>query len=174
MGFSRQEYWSGFPFLLQGDLPDTGIKPVFPVTPALAGRFFTTEPPMDTIKRTNMWITGVPEGEEKNEAESSFEELIAEKFPNPGKHFDIQVCRAQRPPNRLKHWSLYWISHTSPCLCGQLLEDYCDPSMLSRFLWFFIFFEDLHCYLHICSHLQSSPPVFTNWLQGRNTFHHPC
>ena len=54
MEFSRQEYWSGFPFLLRGDLPDTGIKPVSPVTPALAGRFLTTEPPMDTIKRTNM------------------------------------------------------------------------------------------------------------------------
>ena len=28
-----------------GDLPDPGIKPASPATPALAGRFFTTEPP---------------------------------------------------------------------------------------------------------------------------------
>ena len=42
MGFSRQEYWSGLPFLSPGDLPKPGIKPV---SPALAGRFFTTEPP---------------------------------------------------------------------------------------------------------------------------------
>ena len=42
MGFSRKEYWSGFPFLPPGDLPDLGIKPV---SPALAGRFFTTEMP---------------------------------------------------------------------------------------------------------------------------------
>ena len=28
MGFSRQEYWSGFPFPPPGDLPDPGIKPV--------------------------------------------------------------------------------------------------------------------------------------------------
>ena len=28
-GFSSQEYWSGLPFLLPGDLPDTGIKPSF-------------------------------------------------------------------------------------------------------------------------------------------------
>ena len=27
MGFSRQEYWNGFPFPSPGDLPDTGIKP---------------------------------------------------------------------------------------------------------------------------------------------------
>ena len=42
MGFSRQEYWSGLPFPSPGDLPDPGIKPA---SPALAGRFFTTEPP---------------------------------------------------------------------------------------------------------------------------------
>ena len=28
-----------------GDLPDPGIKPTSPVCPALADRFFTTEPP---------------------------------------------------------------------------------------------------------------------------------
>ena len=42
MGFPRQEHWSGLPFPSPEDLPDPGIKPVFP---ALAGRFFTTEPP---------------------------------------------------------------------------------------------------------------------------------
>ena len=42
MGFSKQEYWSGLPFLSPGDLPDPRIKFV---SPALAGRFFTTEPP---------------------------------------------------------------------------------------------------------------------------------
>ena len=32
-------------FLLQGDIPNPRIKPKFPVSPALAGGFFTTEPP---------------------------------------------------------------------------------------------------------------------------------
>ena len=45
MGFSRQGYWSGLPCPPAGDLPDPGIKPSFPVSPALAGRFFTGEPP---------------------------------------------------------------------------------------------------------------------------------
>ena len=27
MGLSRQEYWSGLPFPLPGDLPDPGIQP---------------------------------------------------------------------------------------------------------------------------------------------------
>ena len=42
MGFPKQEYWSGFPFPSLGDLLGPGIKLV---SPALAGRFFTTEPP---------------------------------------------------------------------------------------------------------------------------------
>ena len=42
LGFSRQEYWCGLPFLSPGDLPVPGIEPV---SPAMVGRFFTTEPP---------------------------------------------------------------------------------------------------------------------------------
>ena len=41
MGFSRQEYWSMLPFPSPGDLPILGIKPESPVSPALAGKFFT-------------------------------------------------------------------------------------------------------------------------------------
>ena len=47
MGFSRQEYWSGLPFPSPGNLPDPGIEPS---PPALAGGFFTTEPPEKPIK----------------------------------------------------------------------------------------------------------------------------
>ena len=42
MGFSRQEYWSALPCPSPGDLPDPGIKPMSPVSPAPAGEFFTT------------------------------------------------------------------------------------------------------------------------------------
>ena len=34
-----------------GDLPNPGIKPVFPTSPALAGRFFTSAPPEKPNKR---------------------------------------------------------------------------------------------------------------------------
>ena len=44
MGFSQQEYWSGVPFPSPGDLPDPGTEPAF-TSPALAGGFFTPEPP---------------------------------------------------------------------------------------------------------------------------------
>ena len=43
--YSRHEYWSTPIFPPPGYLPDLGIKPAFPVSPALAGRFFTTELP---------------------------------------------------------------------------------------------------------------------------------
>ena len=42
MGFPRQEYWSGLPFPSPGDRPDPGIEPR---SSALAGGFFTIEPP---------------------------------------------------------------------------------------------------------------------------------
>ena len=35
MGFSRQEYWSGLPCLPPGDLPNPGIEPTSPLSPAL-------------------------------------------------------------------------------------------------------------------------------------------
>ena len=42
MGFSRQECWSGLPFLSPGDLPDPGIKPRSPAWQADA---LPSEPP---------------------------------------------------------------------------------------------------------------------------------
>ena len=39
-GFSRQEYWSGLPFPLPRELPDTGIQPVSPSSPAWQGDSF--------------------------------------------------------------------------------------------------------------------------------------
>ena len=42
MGFPRQEYWRGLPFTSPGDLPNPRMSPV---SPALAGGFFTAEPP---------------------------------------------------------------------------------------------------------------------------------
>ena len=45
----RHEYWSRLPFPAPGDLPDSGIKPTSLVSPALAGRFFTTVPPDSNI-----------------------------------------------------------------------------------------------------------------------------
>ena len=48
MGFSRQEYWSGLLFPSPGDLSDPGMEPE---SPALAGRFFTSEPSGKPLRR---------------------------------------------------------------------------------------------------------------------------
>ena len=53
MGFSRQEYWSGLPCPLLGNVPDPGIEPAFPPSPALTGGFFTTS----TIWEAQSWST---------------------------------------------------------------------------------------------------------------------
>ena len=42
MGFSRQEYWSGYPFPSPGHLPNPGTERT---SPALVAEFFITEPP---------------------------------------------------------------------------------------------------------------------------------
>ena len=38
MGFPRQDYWNALPCPSPGDLPDSGIKPASPESPALTGR----------------------------------------------------------------------------------------------------------------------------------------
>ena len=53
-GISQQEYWNGLLFPPPGDLPHPGITPVSPVSPILAGRFLTAEPPGKTQPHT-LW-----------------------------------------------------------------------------------------------------------------------
>ena len=59
MEFPRQEYWSGLPFPSPGDPPNPGIEPMSPVSPPLAGRFFTTKPPGKSLRQMNRSKTSV-------------------------------------------------------------------------------------------------------------------
>ena len=52
--FSRQEYWRGLPCPPPGDLPNPETEPM---SPALAGGFFTTAPPWD--KTQNLCPLGI-------------------------------------------------------------------------------------------------------------------
>ena len=52
LGFSRQEYWRGLPCPPPVGRPDPGIAPPFLMSPALAGRFFTTS---DTWKALQLY-----------------------------------------------------------------------------------------------------------------------
>ena len=58
MGFSRLEYWRGLPLPFPGDLPDPRVEPPSPVSPALAGRFFTTEPPGTPSSQSTLSFPG--------------------------------------------------------------------------------------------------------------------
>ena len=49
MDFPSKNTGVGSHFLFQGDRPNPGNEPEAPVTPALAGGFFTTEPPGNTV-----------------------------------------------------------------------------------------------------------------------------
>ena len=47
MGFFRQENWSGLPLSPPEDLPDPGIKPTSPMSPALQASSLPAEPPVN-------------------------------------------------------------------------------------------------------------------------------
>ena len=57
IGFPRQEYWSGLPFPFPGNLSDPVIKPT---SPALAGRFVTTETPGKPYFHILTCLSGLP------------------------------------------------------------------------------------------------------------------
>ena len=85
MGFSRQEYWSGLPVPSPGDLPDPEIEPA---SPALAGRFLTTERPVgEAGLQTAMSVKSAKYcGEETEDtngviAEQQTDQGIREGFP---------------------------------------------------------------------------------------------
>ena len=56
IGFSRQEYWSGLPFLSPGYLPDPGIEPR---SPTLEADALTSEPPGKPLIHDIKYITNV-------------------------------------------------------------------------------------------------------------------
>ena len=55
MGFSRQEYWSGWPCPPPGDLPNPGIKPMSLTSSASAGEFLTTSATWE-IQSSLSWV----------------------------------------------------------------------------------------------------------------------
>ena len=60
MGFPREEYWSGLPFPSPRDLPDPETELE---SPTLAGRSFTTEPPVFVVVvqlLSHVWLFANP------------------------------------------------------------------------------------------------------------------
>ena len=86
MEFSRQEYWSGLPFLSPGDLPDPGIEPR---SPALKANALPFEPP-DTLlywpfkfpklKNISIWLRGpIHQSKKPHQQEKNYIETLKEK-----------------------------------------------------------------------------------------------
>ena len=59
MEFSRQEYWSGLLCRPPGELPDPGIEPMSPTSPALPGRFLTTRATWEALTVRGAMVLGL-------------------------------------------------------------------------------------------------------------------
>lgn len=54
------------------------------------------------MKRNNVYIMWIPEGEDKeNRTESILKTIMGENSPNLGRETDIQIYNTQKIPNRL-------------------------------------------------------------------------
>ena len=103
MGFSRQGYWNGLPFLSSGDLPDPGIEPR---SPALQARHFTLWATREAL--STLWAT--------REALSTFS-IILNVSPLGGLSWPLQSLSTE--PDSFKET----IDSDCICLCafhGQL------------------------------------------------------
>ena len=54
----------------------------------------------DNMKRNNIRITGIPEGEEKQGIENLFEKVMIENFPNWMREKVTQIQETQRVPSK--------------------------------------------------------------------------
>ena len=90
MEFSRQEYWSSFPFSTPGDLPNPGIKPA---SPALASRFFTTVPPGSSVET---WQTKSKNPKKKEGDEVAFALGAVASLFEVGLRFLVDVVGVKR------------------------------------------------------------------------------
>ena len=121
MGFPRQEYWRGLPFPSPEDIPDPGIKPVSPVSPALAGRFFTTAPPEvhqfssgQSLSRVRLFVTPwtavhqapLSMGFSRQYTGVDCHFLLQGIFPTQGLNPGLLHCR--QTLNRLSHQGSPW------------------------------------------------------------------
>ena len=77
MGFSRQEYWGGWPFPPPGDLPNPGIEPASLMSPALAGRFFTPSATWEAL----LQLGGHPEKQDLPRGETGLSQHSIPRLP---------------------------------------------------------------------------------------------
>ena len=97
IGYPRQEYWNGLPFLSPGNLPYPAIKTV---TPTLAGEFWTTSLVAQTVKRLptmqETWVQSLGQEDSLEKEMATHSSTLAWKIPwteEPGR---LQSVGSQR------------------------------------------------------------------------------
>ena len=104
MGFFWQEYWSGVPFPLSRDLPNSVIKLDSLVSPALAGRFFTTNATWEAhIKDRGKIFCSIPQQLFRDREALLYGSLVGEYSGSVGKQ-----------ANRGTAASIFWTVFTWP------------------------------------------------------------
>ena len=124
MGLPRQESWSGLSFTSPRDLSYPGIKPV---SPALAGIFFTIEPPEVNWKLLSCaWLFVTPwtvAGQALLSMEFSRQEYWSGQWiPSPGYLLDPGI-----KPSSLVLQTVSLPSDPLVCLVAQLCLTLCNP-----------------------------------------------
>ena len=90
MEFSRQEYWSGLPFPPPGDLPDPEVEPESLMSPALAGRFFTTSTTWNDIVPT---VSHNKDKDERKRCEQKVQSIHMVRIINNFQHSKGDIMR---------------------------------------------------------------------------------
>ena len=81
MEFSRQEYWNGLSCPPPGNLPDPEIELESPMSPALAGKFFTTSAIWEAQKSPHFSVNYVLSDEaENNDTNKKIKRHHTEKY----------------------------------------------------------------------------------------------
>ena len=114
MRFSRQEYWTGLPFPIAGDLPNPGIEAASLASPALAGRFLTAALPGKPV--TDYRGVSNPHTTPRSAPKPSCQSFLEDFASAPESHAVVAF------PCRQKGW-VSLCSHPSPkCLLADYPE----------------------------------------------------
>ena len=127
MAFTRQEYWSGFPFPSPRDLPNPGTEPVSPMSPALRADSWAcrAQPAEPSGKPFICFVVVVPYQLKKSQRIESDQHdyLMVERYKKDGSHhqptmFEEFFYRSW--------WKDNWIHHREALMVGSDREDTCQ------------------------------------------------
>ena len=144
MGFSRQEYWNGFPFPFPGDLPDPGIKSR---SPTLQADSLPAEPPGKPQTRERHLWAHLQTWKDREVWEQCFPRLIDSAF---FLHTDFSMSKPMPVPAKRGSWTLKAVWKSIICICIDLINHYYISSLFfnPKFCWRML--SDLYAYHTSC------------------------